>query len=155
MSYVWFFSGSTHSSIHHQDSHPQGPMTVTWRPSSCRTQRLSCGSCPYSPVPTSACLENASSGARTGKMQKVKVNKSGLVSDSLWPMDKSHARLLCPWNSPGKDIEVGCHALLQGIFPTQGSNLDLPHYRQILYCLSYQGIVPFTFEVNKCGLVSQ
>ena len=59
------------------------PVTATWRPSSCRTQRSSCGSCPYSPVPTSACLENASSGARTGKMQKVKVNKSGLVSDSL------------------------------------------------------------------------
>ena len=33
--------------------------------------------------------------------------------------------LLCPWDSPGKNIEVGCHALLQGIFPTQGSNLHL------------------------------
>ena len=31
--------------------------------------------------------------------------------------------LLCPWDSPGKNTEVGCHALLQGIFPTQGSNL--------------------------------
>ena len=28
-----------------------------------------------------------------------------------------------PWDSPGKNIGVGCHALLQGIFPTQGSNL--------------------------------
>ena len=34
-------------------------------------------------------------------------------------------RLLCPWNSPGKNTGVGCHALLQGIFPTQGSNLHL------------------------------
>jgi len=37
---------------------------------------------------------------------------------------------------------VGCHTLLQGIFPTQGSNLHLLHllhYRQILYCLSQQG----------------
>ena len=34
-------------------------------------------------------------------------------------------QLLCPWDSPGKSIEVGCHALLQGIFPTQGSNLHL------------------------------
>ena len=34
-------------------------------------------------------------------------------------------RLLCPWDSPGKNTEVGCHALLQGIFPTQGSNLCL------------------------------
>ena len=31
-------------------------------------------------------------------------------------------RLLCPWNSPGKSIRVGCHALLQGIFLGQGSN---------------------------------
>ena len=36
----------------------------------------------------------------------------------LWP-----ARLLCPWDSPGKNTGVHCHALLQGIFPTQGSNL--------------------------------
>ena len=32
------------------------------------------------------------------------------------------ARLLCPWDSPGKDAGVGCHALLEGLFPTQGSN---------------------------------
>ena len=35
--------------------------------------------------------------------------------------------------------EVGCHALLQGIFPTQGSSPELPHCRQILYRLRYQG----------------
>ena len=35
------------------------------------------------------------------------------------------AGLLCPWDSPGKDTGVGCHALLQGIFPTQGSNPSL------------------------------
>ena len=39
-------------------------------------------------------------------------------------------------DSPGKATTgVGCHALLQGIFPIQGSNPDLPHCRQILYCL--------------------
>ena len=42
-------------------------------------------------------------------------------------------------DSPGKNIGVGCHALLQGIFPTQGSNPGLPHYRQILYHLSHKG----------------
>ena len=42
-------------------------------------------------------------------------------------------------DSPGKNTRVGCHALLQGIFPTQGSNPGLPHCRQILYHLSYQG----------------
>ena len=34
---------------------------------------------------------------------------------------------------------MDCHALLQGIFPIQGSNLCLLHYRHILYCLSHQG----------------
>ena len=41
--------------------------------------------------------------------------------------------------SPGKNTGVGCHFLLKGIFPTQGSNLGLLHCRQILYQLSYQG----------------
>ena len=34
-------------------------------------------------------------------------------------------QLLCPWDSPGKNTGMGCHALLQGIIPTQGSNLPL------------------------------
>ena len=37
------------------------------------------------------------------------------------------------WDSPGKNTGVGCHFLLQGIFPTQGSNPGLLHCRQILY----------------------
>ena len=43
------------------------------------------------------------------------------------PMDCNPTRLLCPWDSPSKDTEVGCHALLQGIFPTQGLNRHLLH----------------------------
>ena len=35
------------------------------------------------------------------------------------------ARFLCPWGSPSKNTGVGCHFLLQGIFPDQGSNLLL------------------------------
>ena len=42
-------------------------------------------------------------------------------------------------DSPGKNTGVGSHSLLQGIFPTQGSNPGLPHCRQILYCLNHQG----------------
>ena len=42
-------------------------------------------------------------------------------------------------DSQGNNTSLGCHALLQGIFPTQGSNPDLPHSRQILYGLSHQG----------------
>ena len=46
------------------------------------------------------------------------------------------ARFLCPWDSPGKNTGVGCHFLLQGIFPVQESNPCLLHCRQILYQLS-------------------
>ena len=41
-------------------------------------------------------------------------------------------------DSPGRDTGVGCHALLQGIFPTQGLNPDLLHCRWILYHLNHQ-----------------
>ena len=56
------------------------------------------------------------------------------VSDSLRP----HG-LYSPWNSPGQDAGVGSLSLLQGIFPTQGSNPGLPHCRQILYQPSHKG----------------
>ena len=48
-----------------------------------------------------------------------------IVADPLRTHGRQPTRLLCPWDSPGKNTEVGCHALLQGIFPTQGSNLRL------------------------------
>ena len=53
--------------------------------------------------------------------------------DSLRPLGLQPARLLCPWDFPGKNTGVGCHFLLQGLFPTQGSNLRLLLGRQILY----------------------
>ena len=46
------------------------------------------------------------------------------MSDSLRPHGLQPARLLCPWDSPGKNAGVGCPAVLQGILPTPGSN---PH----------------------------
>ena len=51
------------------------------------------------------------------------------------PMDCSLPGSSVHGNSPGQNTGVGCHALLQGIFPTQGSNLGLPHCRRILYHL--------------------
>ena len=42
-------------------------------------------------------------------------------------------------DSPGNNTGVDCHALLQGIFPNQGSNPGLPHWGWILYHLSYRG----------------
>ena len=50
------------------------------------------------------------------------------VPDSLQSMGWQPARLLCPWNFPGKNSGVGCHFLLQGIFLTQGLNLHLLHF---------------------------
>ena len=55
------------------------------------------------------------------------------------PMDCSLPGSSVHADSPGKNTQVGCHAFLQGIFPTQGSNLGLPHCRWILYHLSQQG----------------
>ena len=52
----------------------------------------------------------------------------------MWP-----ARLLCPWDFPGKNTGVGCHFLLQGIFLTQGSNLHLWHWQVDYLLLSHQG----------------
>ena len=52
------------------------------------------------------------------------------------------ARLLCPWDSPSKNNGVGSHSLLQGTFPTQGSNPGLLHCRQILCHVNHQGRFP-------------
>jgi len=49
------------------------------------------------------------------------------------------ARLLCLWDSPGKNTGVVSHSLLQATFSIQGSKLGLLHCRQILYHLSLQG----------------
>ena len=55
------------------------------------------------------------------------------------PMDCSLPGSSVQEDSPGKNTAVGCHALLQGIFPTQGSSLGLPYCRRVLYQLSPQG----------------
>ena len=54
------------------------------------------------------------------------------------PIDYSLPGSLVHGDSPGKNTGVGCHALLQEIVPTQGSNPGLQHCRWILYCLSHQ-----------------
>ena len=51
---------------------------------------------------------------------------------------RSHG-LSSPWNSPGQNTGVCSCSRLQGIFPTQGSNPGLPHFRLFLYQLSHQG----------------
>ena len=56
-----------------------------------------------------------------------------VVSNSLRPHGPQG-----PWSSPGQNIRVGSLPLLQGIFPIQGSNPSLTHFRQILYHLSHR-----------------
>ena len=55
------------------------------------------------------------------------------------PMDCSPPGSSVHEDSTGKNTEMGCHALLQEIFPTSGLNSGLPHCRRTLYLLSYQG----------------
>ena len=74
-----------------------------------------------------------------------------VMSDSLG----THG-LYSPWNSPGQNTGVGSLSLLKGIFPTQGSNPGLPHYRCILYQLSHMGS-PYrpdekNFVNNECQI---
>ena len=61
-------------------------------------------------------------------------NHTSVLSYFLW-----HHGPYSPWNSPGQNTRVGSLSLLQGIFPTQGSNPGLLHCRWILYQLSYKG----------------
>ena len=65
-------------------------------------------------------LENAAPVLLRGVSGSCPVMPDSLQPHGLWP-----ARLLCPWGSPGKNTGVGCHALLQGIFLTQGSDPPL------------------------------
>ena len=62
-----------------------------------------------------------------------------VVSNSLRPYGPEPARLLCPWDFPGKNTAVGRYFFLQGIFPTQRSNLCLLHWQADSLPLSYQG----------------
>ena len=64
-----------------------------------------------------------------------KVNNQHVLSHfsvfySFQPCGLQPTRLLCPWDSSGKNTGVGCHALLQGNFPSQGSNSGLLHLLQ-------------------------
>ena len=58
-----------------------------------------------------------------------------VVSESLQPHE-----LYSPWNSPGQNTGAASCSLLQGIFPTQGSNPGLPHCRRVLYQLSHREV---------------
>ena len=64
-----------------------------------------------------------------------------VMSSFLRPRGLQPMRLLCPWDSPGKNTGVGCHSFLQRIFLTQGSNPGLLRCRQVLYHLSHREVL--------------
>ena len=85
--------------------------------------------------------------------------KHGLHSQTRLDLDVTQScptlrphGLHSPWNSPGQNAGVGSLSLLQGIFPTQGSNPGLPHCRWILYQLRHKenprilGLVAYPFS---------
>ena len=78
------------------------------------------------------------------KKKKIRENSSSVshlvMFDFATPWTVAQEpRLLCPWDSPGKNTWGGSCSLLQGIFPNQRSNPGLLHCRQILYHLTHQG----------------
>ena len=81
-------------------------------------------------------------------LQQTKRNHS-VVSDSLQPHGLQTTRFLHPWDFPGKTTGVGYHFLLQGFFPTQGSNPGLLHCRQALYHLRH------TFSMYRVRAIIQ
>ena len=80
-------------------------------------------------------FQNLNAPDSSGKV-KTESESHSVVSHSLPPHG---GKLYSPWKSPGQNTRVGSLSLLQGIFPTQGSNPGLLHCRQILYQLSYEG----------------
>ena len=59
------------------------------------------------------------------------------------------ARLLRPWDFPGKNTEMGCHFLFQRIYPIQGLNSGLPHFRQTLHPLRHKGIPDWRWQSQR------
>ena len=87
---------------------------------------------PCSPQPRSHLSQHVLEFLPVSRGKKWKV----LVVQFCWTL-RCHGllltRLLYPWNSPGKNTGVGCHSLLQRIFPAQGLNPGLLHCRQIIH----------------------
>ena len=69
-----------------------------------------------------------------------------VMSDSMWPHGLQPPRLLCPWDSPGKNTGVGCHVILQGIFVTPASNLHLLHWQADSLPLSHLGSPIYSYH---------
>ena len=99
-------------------------------------------------------MRGTATGPQPGGWRGVRGTSQGLclvtqLCATLWdPMDCGPPGSSVHGHSPSKNTGAGCHALLQGIFPTQGSNPGLPHCRWILYRLSHQGSPPGIWQVE-------
>ena len=76
-----------------------------------------------------------------------------VMCDSLWPLWIVAHGASVHGDSPGKNTGVGCQALLQGIFPTQGLNPGILHCRQILNCQSIQRVMLVVLGSQSWGQV--
>ena len=94
--------------------------------------------CLQSGILHSTSQDKIHTGCLTFLIPCARCSVTSVMSDSLQPHDCNPPGSSVHGDSPGKNTGVGCHALLQGIFPTQGSNPGLPHCRWILYCLSHK-----------------
>ena len=98
---------------------------------------------------------------RLHRLQHAKLPSSSLapgVCSNSCPLrfhELSPARLLCLWDSTGKNTGMGWHSLLQGIFPTQGLNPGLLHCRQTLYRLSHTCKTKIQMEMQRQYFVCQ
>ena len=72
-----------------------------------------------------------------------------LCPSLCYPMDCSLPGSPVHGDCLGENTGMGYHALLQGIFPSQGSNPSLPYCRRILYHLSHQGSPPWSLQGKK------
>ena len=94
-------------------------------------------------------LDEAQAGIKIARRHKEEVKSLSCARLFATPWTVACTKFPCPWDFLGKSTGVGCHFLLQGIFPTQGSNPDLPHCRQALYRLSHQGSLGGTMALSN------
>ena len=106
-----------------------------WEPSVCRSG--SCGRSERSQLGTTYLFTGQFSHFQLMYFFKVKCWSLSCVQFFVTPWTVAYQAPL--WEYPDKNTGVGCHFLLQGIFPTPGWNPALPHCRQTFYQLSRQG----------------
>ena len=92
-----------------------------------------------------------------GEGGKTHVYVTSVVSNSLQPHGPLLARFLCPWDPPGRSTGVACHAVLQGIFLTQGSNpcfLCLLHWQAGSLPLAPHNVFQINFYCCNLPVIS-